>query len=244
VRNLSQKEQNQKQDSGIAEQDREAQQGNEDQDELHTQQPIGEESNPESPQRPAGDSRPQTTDADDEMNDSFPSEADGEETKPAPEDEGVSLAELEEQLQQARQQAEEAHQKLLRTQADFDNYRKRVRKEKEDQAKFAAQPLVEKLLPVLDNFERALAAAGAENEETESLLKGIQMVYDQLQQALEQEGVTVIPTAGETFDPHIHEAVMQVQEEGYDSGVVVEELQKGYLLNERVVRPAMVKVNA
>jgi molecular chaperone GrpE len=117
-------------------------------------------------------------------------------------------------------------------------------KEKEDQAKFAAQPLVEKLLPVLDNFERALAAAGAENEETESLLKGIQMVYDQLQQALEQEGVTVIPTVGETFDPHIHEAVMQIQEEGYDSGVVVEELQKGYLLNERVVRPAMVKVNA
>lgn len=145
--------------------------------------------------------------------------------------------------EEAKQQAEEHYQKYLRAQADFENFRRRTRKEKEDQAQYAAQSLVEKMLPVLDNFERALAA-GKEAQQSESLIQGIEMVFKQLQQALEAEGVEVIPAVGEPFDPHVHEAVGQVESEEYEPGIVVEQLQKGYKLKDRVMRPAMVKVSS
>ncbi|SER80204.1 nucleotide exchange factor GrpE [Salisediminibacterium halotolerans] len=145
------------------------------------------------------------------------------------EDLGVKLKEMEE--------------KLLRVQADYDNFRRRTKQEKEAAAKYRSQNLAESLLPAIDNFERAMMIT-PEAEETQSLLKGVQMVYNQLLEALEKEGVTPIASVGEPFDPHYHQAVMQEESAEYDSNIVIEEMQKGYRLNDRVLRPAMVKVSA
>lgn len=140
-------------------------------------------------------------------------------------------------------QAEENHNRLLRTLADMDNLRRRVRKEQEDLAKYASQKVIENLLPALDNFERALAA-DKETLTVESLLQGVNMVYRQMVQVFEQEGLQPIEAQGTPFDPHKHQAVMQAEDPNYESGIVVEELQKGYVFKDRVVRPAMVKVNS
>ncbi len=140
-------------------------------------------------------------------------------------------------------QAEENHNRLLRTLADMENLRRRVRKEQEDMAKYASLKVIEALLPALDNFERALSV-DKQTLTVESLLQGVEMVYRQIKQVFEQEGLTPIEAAGKPFDPNLHQAVMQVQDDQYESGVVVEELQKGYQFKDRVIRPAMVKVNA
>ncbi|MFJ9497714.1 nucleotide exchange factor GrpE [Brevibacillus centrosporus] len=139
-------------------------------------------------------------------------------------------------------QAEEHQSRMLRAMADMDNLRRRVRKEQEDLAKYASQKIVEELLPILDNFERALAA-DKESMTVESLLTGVDMVHRQMVQVFEKEGLAAIAAKGQPFDPHVHQAVMQTQDPEFDSGVVVEELQKGYMFKDRVVRPAMVKVN-
>lgn len=155
----------------------------------------------------------------------------------------VSIEELQEKLAQSEQKSEENYQKYLRVQADFDNFRRRTRKEKEDQAKYASLSLVEQLLPAMDNFERALVASQG-SQDVESLAKGVEMVFRQMEQALQAEGVEVIPTVGTAFDPTVHQAVMQVDSEEYEAGTVVEELQKGYNLKDKVIRPAMVKVSS
>lgn len=137
----------------------------------------------------------------------------------------------------------EANDRLARTRADYDNFRRRTKEEREAQLKYKSQALIETLLPALDNFERALAV-NPENEEAKQLLQGMEMVYRQIEDALQNEGVTVIPTKGETFDPHYHQAVMQVEEDGFESNQIVDELQKGYQLKDRVIRHSMVKVNS
>ncbi|ARK29311.1 heat shock protein GrpE [Halalkalibacter krulwichiae] len=160
--------------------------------------------------------------------------------------------EISEEAEQTEElSTEESHQaevtelnnRLLRVQADYDNFRRRSREEKESAAKYRSQTVIEALLPVIDNFERALLVK-PETEEAKALLQGMEMVYRQFQEALKSEGVEVIETVGQTFDPHLHQAVMQVEEEGFESNQIVEELQKGYKLKDRVVRPSMVKVNA
>lgn len=145
-------------------------------------------------------------------------------------------------IQQLEQEKEELQNKLLRTQADFDNFRRRTQIEKETDSKYKSQELVTEILPVLDNFERALQA-NVEEDSAHSFVDGVKMVYNQLHQALEKAGVEEIAAEDEQFDPNMHQAVMQVQEEGYESNQVVEVLQKGYTLKDRVIRPAMVKVN-
>ncbi|MGN7940764.1 nucleotide exchange factor GrpE [Virgibacillus sp. 6R] len=145
------------------------------------------------------------------------------------------IAELEAKL-------EEAENKVLRAQADFDNFRRRTRLDQEAAQKYRAQSLVSEIIPALDNFERALQIE-ADNDQTKSLLQGMNIVYNQLIQALQNEGVEAIKSVGEQFDPHIHQAVMQVEDENFESNTVIEELQKGYKLKDRVIRPAMVKVN-
>jgi len=139
--------------------------------------------------------------------------------------------------------AEESQNRYLRAMADMENMRKRVRKEQEDLAKYASLKVIAELLPVLDNFERALASERS-SMTVDSLLEGVNMVYRQMVQVFEKEGLTPIESAGKPFDPHLHQAVMQVEDAAYESGVVVEELQKGYQFKDRVIRPAMVKVNA
>lgn len=168
--------------------------------------------------------------------------AEEEQVSEATEQQETAVVDWEQEADQWKAQAEEHQNRMLRAMADMDNLRRRVRKEQEDLAKYASQKVVEELLPVLDNFERALAA-DKEAMTLESLLTGVNMVYRQMVQVFEKEGLVAIQAAGQSFDPHIHQAVIQTQEPGFDSGVVVEELQKGYMFKDRVVRPAMVKVN-
>ncbi|MDX8359533.1 MULTISPECIES: nucleotide exchange factor GrpE [Bacillaceae] len=137
---------------------------------------------------------------------------------------------------------DEAENRTFRIQADFDNFRRRTRLDREAAEKYRAFNLVSDILPVLDNFERALQVE-ADDDKTKSILQGMEMVYRQLFDALQKEGVEVIEAAGESFDPHLHQAVMQVEDAEHDPNTVVEELQKGYKLKDRVVRPSMVKVN-
>lgn len=136
----------------------------------------------------------------------------------------------------------ETEAKLLRTLADFDNFRRRTRQEHEDLQKFAAKKVLEGLLPVVDNFERALAAF--ENKDADEDIKtGIEMVYRQLQNVLVGQGVAAMEAVGQPFDPLVHEAVMQESVDGQAAGIVLQELQKGYMLHDKVLRPAMVKVS-
>lgn len=155
--------------------------------------------------------------------------------------EAEEIAELKASLEKATKEKEEFYERLLRLQAEFDNYKKRTLKEKQADQKYKAQELVTALLPVLDNFERALQVKAT--EETKSLLDGITMVYRQFLDALKEQGVSVIESVGKEFDPNFHHAVMQAEVEDKPSNTVIEELQKGYMLKDRVIRPAMVKVN-
>lgn len=152
------------------------------------------------------------------------------------------LVELEEKIAALEAQLEEKENRYLRLQADFDNSRRRARLDYEAAQKYRAQSLITDILPVLDNFERALNVE-TDHEQTKSMLQGMEMIYRSLLDALKREGVEHIDAQGKEFDPHFHQAVMQVEEEGYDSNIVVEEFQKGYILKDRVIRPAMVKVN-
>lgn len=130
----------------------------------------------------------------------------------------------------------------LRLRADFDNMRRRNQLDREAAEKYRAQSLLSDLLPVLDNFERALQVETT-SEETASIIKGIEMVYRSLIEATEKEGLQVIKAEGEQFDPTIHQAVMQEQDSEKERGIVLRELQKGYILKDRVLRPTMVSVN-
>jgi len=141
-----------------------------------------------------------------------------------------------------KEQVEEQQQRFLRAQADFDNFRRRTMKEKEELGQYASMKLIEQLLPVVDNFERAIAATGA-NKDFDSLAKGVEMIFKQLAQVLEQEGLKPMATVGEAFNPDFHQAIMQVESDEYEEGIVVEEVQKGYIMKEKVLRPAMVKVS-
>ena len=138
--------------------------------------------------------------------------------------------------------ADEYQGRALRAQADFDNFRRRTLKEKEELAQYATSKLVTELLPVLDNFERALLTTPA-NPEFEAYAKGVNMIFRQLEGVLKSEGLTAMETVGQPFNPDYHQAIMQVESEEYEEGVVTEEIQKGYLLKDKVLRPAMVKVS-
>ncbi|MGP4107219.1 nucleotide exchange factor GrpE [Virgibacillus sp. L01] len=148
---------------------------------------------------------------------------------------------LKAEVDQLKQEKEELHQRVLRTQAEFDNFKKRSQKEKEAERKYKAEVLVNELLPAIDNFERALQVEV--NDVGEGFVDGISMVYRQLKDALKAQGVEEIECVGDTFDPTVHHAVMQVEDEDMESNTVTEELQKGYMLKDKVIRPAMVKVN-
>jgi len=132
---------------------------------------------------------------------------------------------------------------LLRSHADFDNFRKRVQKEKEEWLQYACQGLMEKLLPFLDNFERAILSVNEQNEETKNVLSGIKMMEKQFKDILQKEGLEPIEAVGAIFDPLIHEAVMQLPaEEGITDNQIIEEVLKGYLFKGRLLRASMVKV--
>ena len=144
-------------------------------------------------------------------------------------------------LAKARAEAESYLDDLRRLQADFDNYRKRTLREQTARAASASQALVTRLLPVLDNFELAVSAA-EQSRDFDRMLKGVEMVFGELRLALEGEGLVKIEAEGKPFDPERHEAVIAVEEEDTEPGMVVDIVRAGYELRGKVLRPAMVKV--
>ena len=126
----------------------------------------------------------------------------------------------------------------LRLLADFDNYRKRAEREREERARYALSEPLRELMPVVDNLDRALAAKGS----FEDLRRGVEMTARQFEETLRRFGVTVVPAVGERFDPRFHEAVSRLESGAVDAPTVVEEMQRGYKLHDRLLRPAMVRV--
>ncbi len=154
----------------------------------------------------------------------------------------ISPEQLEE-LKQRAAKADEHWDRLLRTTADFDNFRKRAAREKVEAVRFANEGLIAKLLPVLDSFEMALSAAqNAGDEAGKSLQAGVTMIYQQLRAVLQEAGVEEVDATGKMFDPNLHEAVSQQESAEIPEGQVMQQLRKGYKLRERLLRPATVIV--
>lgn len=164
----------------------------------------------------------------------------------APEDPAAestaTLIELEEKLVGAERLAQENYDRFLRTAAELDNFRKRKEREVEDLRKYANQTLLRDLLGVVDNLERALAAS-RENDTPEGLTEGVEMTLKELLKIFDQFGVKAIASLEQPFDPNLHDAVMQEASESVAANTVIKELQKGYLLRDRLLRPAMVVVS-
>jgi molecular chaperone GrpE len=146
-------------------------------------------------------------------------------------------------LEQLLHDLEDARERALRTQADLDNVRKRMRREMEEERRFASQPLINDLLPVVDNVGRAIEAAEKANE-SGSLLEGFKMVANQLNAALAKHNCQVIEALGKPFDPHLHEAILQQPSAEHPPGTVIMVVQTGYQLHERVLRPTQVIVSS
>lgn len=132
----------------------------------------------------------------------------------------------------------ETKEQLLRVTAEYANFRKRSEKEKQDTFVFAKSETIKELLPVIDNLERALAN---DKEDFEGLKKGVQMTFDSLVNILNKMGVEIFGTPGDEFDPNLHNAVMHIEDENYKNGEIVDVFQKGYKINDKIIRPAMVK---
>jgi molecular chaperone GrpE len=143
-------------------------------------------------------------------------------------------------VEELRRERDALQDRLLRTAAEFDNYRKRMDKDRRDLAEYAAAEIVSELLPVIDNFERALQAPSGGGGE--SLRKGVELIHKQMSDLLQKRGVKPIDALGTDFDPNVHEAVIHETSDAHREGEVMQELQRGYRLGERLLRPALVKV--
>lgn len=148
---------------------------------------------------------------------------------------------LKKELEERNKQIEDFRNRMKYLQADFENYEKRIAKEKEELKRSAKEPLILRFLCVYEDLERALR--NGSKGDKEALLKGVEMTYQQLKKALEEEGVTEIKAVGEKFDPYKHEALMNEEKKDFDEGTVLEEFQKGYMLKDKVIRYSKVKVS-
>jgi molecular chaperone GrpE len=167
-------------------------------------------------------------------------------------DGGVHVEELpvntpvtQEQLESLKEQASKAEEywdRLLRQTADFDNYKKRAAREKTEAIKYANEGVLQKLIPILDNFEMALAAASNEKANAQSLQQGVAMIHTQLRNALLEAGLEEIDANDKVFDPNLHEAVSQKETAELPEGHVAQQMRKGYKFRDRLVRPASVVV--
>lgn len=140
-----------------------------------------------------------------------------------------------------QQQIEELQDKLIRQMAEFDNFRKRSEKEKAQMFDIGAKDIIERILPVVDNFERGLGTL-TEEEKDSAFAQGIEKIYKQLVDALKEAGVVPIDAVGKEFDPNLHNAVMHAEDDELDENIVSDEFQKGYMYHDTVVRHSMVKV--
>jgi molecular chaperone GrpE len=160
-----------------------------------------------------------------------------------------TLSELESarsEVEEQRQKADRYLERLMRLQAEFENYRKRTQREREDFVKQASEGIVKQLIDVSENLERALTAARTEDdvEDREPLVQGIEMTLQQLNEVLEREGLSRIDSVGKPFDPDYHEAVGTVESDDGEENLVVREIGRGYILNSKVIKPAKVQVSS
>lgn len=142
-------------------------------------------------------------------------------------------------LEELRREKDSLQDRLLRTAAEFDNYRKRVERERRDLADFMKADILTEILPIVDNFERAMQAP---SDEGDPLRKGVELIHKQMLDFLRKRGVTPIEALGADFDPNFHQAVIHEPTPFHREGEVIEELQRGYMLGDKLLRPAMVKV--
>lgn len=164
----------------------------------------------------------------------------------APEEAASEGAAMQEEIEALKGQVEkltgdlqEKKDRLLRLQADFDNFRRRSAKEREEISAVVTQNFCKDMLPLLDNFERAMAA---ETKDVEAFQKGVEMIFTQFQEVLKKNGLEQIEAVGQKFDPNFHQAVMRVEDPEREDDTVAQELQKGYMVKGRVIRPSMVQV--
>ena len=198
--------------------------------------------------KPLSEEMPETEEAEQETEESLAPEETPAEAEPRPEREDEGSTEEVDELMALRQELEEQKTKAVeyldgwqRARADFANYKKRIEKEQEDMVKFANGAFITKLLPVIDDFERAfqtlpLSLMGM------TWLEGIVLIQRKLQMLLEQEGVTVIEAEGQVFDPILHQAVTHEESEEHEEGQIIGEVQKGYKMGDKVLRPSLVRV--
>jgi molecular chaperone GrpE len=144
-------------------------------------------------------------------------------------------------LAEAKAEAARTREALLRTAADFDNFRKRTRRELEEARRAGREDLLRSLLPVFDNLERAIQSA-LRTSDVKSMADGLSMIRRQFVEALGREGISSVPTVGQAFDPNVHEAIQQVETDEHPAGTVIAEIQPGYVQGERLIRAAMVVV--
>lgn len=166
-------------------------------------------------------------------------EANDEASKNA--DTSENEVDLQAELEKLTAEVKEKSDKALRLQADFENFRRRTSKEKDELAAVVTQGVMKDMLPLLDNFERAMAA---ETTDMEAFQKGVEMIFTQFQEVLKKNGLEHIETEGKKFDPNFHQAVMRVQNDELEDDDIAQELQKGYMVKGRVIRPSMVQVVA
>jgi molecular chaperone GrpE len=152
------------------------------------------------------------------------------------------IEELKKKLEEKEKEFKEHHDRLLRLAADFENYKKRAAREKEDWTKFANEDLIKAILPFIDNLERAVNHA-QKVADTGVLIEGVRLTLQQLLQALNKFGLSSFESVGKPFDPAMHEAMLVVETNQHEPNQVMEEFQKGYLLNNRLLRPATVSVS-
>jgi molecular chaperone GrpE len=152
------------------------------------------------------------------------------------------IEELKKKLEEKTKESKENYDRLLRMAADFENYKKRAAKEKEDWTKFANEDLIKGMLPFIDNLERAVNHAQKVND-AGVLIEGVRLTLQQLLQSLNKFGLSSFESLGKPFDPAVHEAMLIVETDQYEPNRVMEEFQKGYLLNDRLLRPATVSVS-
>ena len=152
------------------------------------------------------------------------------------------IEELKRKLEEKEKEIKELHDRLLRLAADFENYRKRAAKDKEEWTKFANEDLIKAILPFIDNLERAVSHADKVSD-TGVLIEGVRLTIQQLLQTLSKFGLSPFESVGKPFDPTVHEAMLVVETDKHQPNQVVEEFQKGYLLNNRLLRPATVSVS-
>ena len=164
----------------------------------------------------------------------------------APEEAAAADAAMQEEIEALKGQVDglnkdlqEKKDRLLRLQADFDNFRRRSAKEREEISAVVTQNFCKDMLPLLDNFERAMAA---ETKDVEAFQKGVEMIFTQFQEVLKKNGLEQIEAVGQKFDPNFHQAVMRVEDPEREDDTVAQELQKGYMVKGRVIRPSMVQV--